>query len=194
MAKAVVFDFDNTLLLLGVNWNQVKADIVRLAKAERIPIDESQHIILLSNLLSGSPRMKAGIDGLYLKYEQQAILAGNYRIFPEMLALVRGLKAAGYSLGIASGNHTMSIRELLSGLGLLDCFAVVCGRDMVKNNKPAADQVHFVLGKLGIAPEDALFVGDSVNDEAAAKSSGVAFFKVTNPKADAERLSSILNI
>jgi len=192
MAKAVIFDFDNTLMLLGVNWNRVKADIVRLAKAERVPIDEGQHIIFLSNLLSDTPARKDAIDGLYLKYEGECIRQRRYTAFPEMLSLVRRLKAAGYSLAIASGNHTISIMELLSESGLLDCFTAVCGRDLVKNNKPAADQVYFVLGKLGIAPEDALFVGDSVNDEAAARESGVRFFKVADHTADAERLGKLL--
>lgn len=192
MAKAVIFDFDNTLMLLGVNWNSVKADIVRLAEAKRIRVDEREHIIVLSNLLSEDHVMKGAIDSLYLKYEEECIRQRRYTAFPEMLALVRDLAAAGYALGIASGNHTTSIRELLSESGLLGCFSVICGRDMVKNNKPAAEQVRLVLGKLAIAPEDALFVGDSVNDQAAAKSSRVAFFKVTDPQNDAMKLRKLL--
>lgn len=192
MAKAVIFDFDNTLLLLNVRWDLVKADIVRLAKSGGADIDENMHIIPLTNLLSGTAERKSAIDRIYLAYEEKCVRRKDYRLFPDMLSLARELKAEGCRTAIASGNHTITLRAVLAEIGMLDAFDVICGRDMVARNKPAPDQVHLVLEKLGIGPGDALFVGDSANDEAAARDSGVAFFRVKDPKADAARLRAML--
>ena len=193
MPGLVIFDFDDTILHLDVRWDAVRNDVIALARKDGEAANPKQHLVPLGNWLSGAPHRKNAIDGIYLRHEAECIGRKGYVVFPKMLALAKELKAGGRKLAIASGNHTENISRILAELGETGLFSVVCGRDLVRHNKPAPDQIFFVLEKTGSNPEDALFVGDSPNDAAAAKAAGVSHFHVRpNDESDIKRLRELL--
>ncbi len=61
--------------------------------------------------------------------------------------------------------------------------AVVVGRSAERRPKPAPDPILAALGVLGAEPSEAVMVGDSEVDEAAARSAGVRFVGLTNGRA-----------
>ncbi len=193
--KLVIFDFDDTVVRLGIDWHAVKAEVLALVRREGIAVDDGQHLVPLGNRLSDDARLKAEIDRIYLKYELGCADRRAYTVFPEVLALVKELKARGMLLAIASGNHTDSIKTILAQLGLLDQFDFVCGRDSVPRNKPSPDQLELILRKLGAPRDEVLFVGDSVNDEDAAAAAGLTFFRFDKgPKKDVPGLRGKLGL
>ncbi len=193
MPRLVIFDFDDTLLHLNVQWDAVRNDVVALAREKSVAVDPRQHLVPMGNLLSDTPACKKAIDAIYLKREAACIDKKNYVVFPKMLALARELKAKGFLLAIASGNHTKNIKRILAELNAPDLFAVACGRELIRHNKPAPDQLLLILGKTGVEKKDAIFVGDSVNDAAAAKAAGIAHFHVRpNDEDDIGRLRKLL--
>ena len=178
MPRLVIFDFDDTLLHMNVRWDAVRNDVVALACRDGLVVDPQQHLVSLGNALSDEPIRKKEIDGIYMKHEFACIDAENYVVFPKMLALAKELKAGGIVLAVASGNRSDSINRILAGLGEKGLFTLVCGREMVKHNKPAPDQLLMILAKTGLDKADAIFVGDSVYDAGAAKAAGVRHFHV----------------
>ncbi len=178
MHRLVIFDFDDTLLHLGVDWGAVRNDVLALARKEGVAVGPGQHLVPMGNALSGTPARKKAIDGIYLKHEMECIGKKDYVVFPKMLELAKELKARGRTLAIASGNHTLSISRILSEIGETKLFDFVCGRDAVGHNKPAPDQITLILRRSGMDAKDAIFAGDSINDTAAAKAAGVLHFHV----------------
>jgi phosphoglycolate phosphatase len=178
MPHLAIFDFDDTILILGIDWGEVKDEVAALAGRAGIKADKAEHLVPLGNRLSAGPEMKKAIDEIYLKYEKECAEMKRYAMIPEMVALIKGLRAKGVQLAIASGNHTESIRLILPKIGLEGCFDFICGRDSVERNKPAPDQLELILRELGAARADAIFIGDSINDENAAKAAGIRFFRL----------------
>jgi phosphoglycolate phosphatase len=63
-------------------------------------------------------------------------------------------------------------RAASGALDIAKYFTVVIGGDDVQNKKPHPEPLLLVAEKLGLAPAELLFVGDSRNDIQAAKAAG----------------------
>ncbi|MFH0884754.1 MAG: HAD-IA family hydrolase [Candidatus Micrarchaeota archaeon] len=193
--RLVIFDFDDTLLHLDVDWKAVKADIVKLAREAGVKVDESQNLVPLGNRLSAHHGLKDKVDGIYLKHETICAERRAYTPFSQILDIARELKVKGLKTGIASGNHTDSIKRILSDLGILDSFDVICGRDAVARSKPAPDQLLLIMEKTGVKMGEVIFVGDSMHDRLSAKAAGIYLFLVhPNSSYDATRLRHELGL
>lgn len=195
MFELVIFDFDDTILILDIDWGKVKEKVVALAEKAGIKVDRSEHLVPLGNKLSTDPKMKKAIDRIYLKFEKDCAINKRYTTLPAMVALVKKLREKGIKLAIASGNHTESIKLILPQIGLDGCFDFICGRDSVERNKPAPDQIKLILRQLLMTRENTIFIGDSMNDENAAKAAGVHFFRLDKgPEKDINRLREVLGL
>jgi putative hydrolase of the HAD superfamily len=96
--------------------------------------------------------------------------AGDRRTAP---ALAR-LRRAGARLGVVS-NSDGRVREALAAAGLLDAFDVVVDSAEAGVEKPDPRIFHLALEPLGIAPAEALHVGDVREvDVAGARRAGLA--------------------
>ncbi len=193
--RLVVFDFDNTLVRLDVDWKAAKADIVALARENGIGVDQGQNIVPLSNRLSAHHGLKAEVDAIYRRHEMECAQSRSYSPLPRIIAIAKELKAKGVKTAIASGNHTDSIKRILSEMGEAGTFDFVCGRDAAERSKPAPDQLLLLIGKAGARKEDVLFVGDSSHDVNSAKAAGVFLFLVRPDSSfDAARLRHLLGL
>lgn len=87
--------------------------------------------------------------------------------------VVRWLHDRGIKVGLASStNYDTVIREMKE-VGLIDCFDVIIGGDMVENSKPCPDIYRKASEKLGVRPENTLAVEDSLNGIRSAYSAGM---------------------
>jgi HAD superfamily hydrolase (TIGR01509 family) len=94
--------------------------------------------------------------------------------FPGMQSFVLGLRASGLRLGVLSDYPPAA---KLAALGVGDLFdAVLCAQaPEVGVFKPNPRGILVLLERLGVAPSEALYVGDRVEvDAAAARAAGVA--------------------
>jgi putative hydrolase of the HAD superfamily len=90
---------------------------------------------------------------------------------PEALA---DLRARGLALAVVS-NWDVSLHERLAELGLRFHFdAVICSAE-VGVGKPAPRIFETALARLRVAPDRALHVGDSPEDEEGARAAGLSF-------------------
>ncbi|HBG06966.1 MAG TPA: HAD family hydrolase, partial [Geobacter sp.] len=72
-------------------------------------------------------------------------------------------------------NRASSMESLLESFGLEGFFSCVMTAGRVRNPKPHPEPLLKVLEHYGIAPGEALFVGDSDVDRQAAQGAGVPF-------------------
>ena len=77
-------------------------------------------------------------------------------------------------------NRSTSMETVLASFDLAGYFSCVMTANQVDNPKPHPDPLYKVLEQLGIAPAEALFVGDSEVDYLAASAAGVPFIAYKN--------------
>lgn len=105
------------------------------------------------------------------------VAAGRVRLRPGVARLIGEARVAGLRLAIATtttpDNVTALLRHTL-GEEALRWFEVIGAGDVVAAKKPAPDIYHWVLDRMGLAPEQALALEDSANGLAAARAAGLA--------------------
>lgn len=95
------------------------------------------------------------------------------RPFEGVAALLDQLRARGVQTAIWTGRDRVSCEWLLREHGLTKRFAtVVCGDDL-PTHKPAPEGLREILRRLGVKPEEALFVGDADVDVLGGTACGV---------------------
>lgn len=95
------------------------------------------------------------------------------RPYPGVLDAVRQLHAAGRRLGIVTSKKHDGAERGLRHCGFDGLFSVVVGADDVQRHKPDPEPVLHALARLGVAPADAVFVGDSPHDLVAGRAASV---------------------
>lgn len=94
------------------------------------------------------------------------------RAFPGALEAVRSLAADGHPMGIVTAKIEQGAYRTLRHTGLLPYVQAVVGADSCANAKPHPEPVLLALTRLGYPPSEAVLVGDSPHDVAAAKAAG----------------------
>jgi phosphoglycolate phosphatase len=82
------------------------------------------------------------------------------------------LKAAGYQLGCVTNKVAQFTLPLLSDLGVYDYFKIVISGDTLAQKKPDPAPLLHAAQYFGVAPAEALMIGDSVSDVKAARAAG----------------------
>ncbi len=176
--KLVIFDFDDTIGHLSVQWSDVKRELVGWAQANGKAVNPKDHIIVISNKLSEEPDGKQEVVDVFNKYESECVRNETYLMFPSMVKLLREVKQAGYRVAIATGNNVKTVSDILEKEGLRDLVEFVCGMDMVRLSKPDPETLDVILKQLGVDRKDAVFIGNSKFDVMAGKAAGVKTIKI----------------
>ena len=103
--------------------------------------------------------------------------------------LVRRLEARGHPIGIVTSKGNELAHRGLAWVGLAAHVDVVIGADSVARHKPHPEPVLAALSALGVAPADAVFVGDSPHDIESGRAAGVRTIGVAWGAFDASGLA-----
>jgi pyrophosphatase PpaX len=174
--RIVLFDLDGTLIDSGPIILASMQHAVRTVLGREIPPEElgttigGQGIVAQMNAIDVDhaeallEAYKEHNDGLHETLEA----------FDELLALLPQLKAQGRKLGIVTAKRHRTVRLALDRFpALADNFDIVVAHEDTERHKPDPDPVLLAVEKLGAAPEEAVYVGDSPFDIGAAKAAGV---------------------
>lgn len=128
------------------------------------------------------------IQNIYKPYYAAhcAVKTGEY---DGISAMVRRLREQGIKVAVVSNKPDPAVQDLAADY-FPDLFDSVLGEQPQIRRKPAPDMVQKALADLGIAPEDAVYVGDSEIDILTAKNSGLDCISVTWGFRPAEFLKS----
>jgi pyrophosphatase PpaX len=94
------------------------------------------------------------------------------RPFPGATETVAELERRGYGLAIVTSKRRRMAMRGMELCGLVSHFDLVVTPEDVTEAKPHPEPVLFALEKLGVAPHEALFIGDSPHDVAAGRAAG----------------------
>jgi len=88
----------------------------------------------------------------------------------EVLETLRGM---GFKLGMVSNGSAKEIPLYLRGGDLEGYFSAVITADHVKRPKPFPDPLFKATSQLGVAPDRAMYVGDTILDALSARAAGM---------------------
>ncbi len=82
------------------------------------------------------------------------------------------LKGRGYRLGCVTNKAARFTEPLLQDLGVSEAFELIISGDTLPEKKPSPVPLLHAAEYFGVAPEQALMIGDSVSDVKAARAAG----------------------
>jgi phosphoglycolate phosphatase len=177
--RAVLIDLDGTLL-------DTAPDLARAANRmlAELGLPPRPTEVVATYIGKGVPvlvrRALGGEEALYEKalplFERYyAEESGRASVpFPGAREGMERMRALGLRLACVTNKPERFARDLLAGFAF---DALVCG-DHVERKKPDPEAVLLACERLGVAPGEAVFIGDSQNDVEAARGAGCAIWCV----------------
>ncbi len=101
------------------------------------------------------------------------------RLYPGIREGLDWLKGNRYRLGCVTNKAAQFTEPLLRDLGVRDDFEIVISGDTLPRNKPDPLPLLHAAAHFGVAPAEALMIGDSVSDVKAARAAGFRIFCMT---------------
>ena len=137
---------------------------------------------VLANLFPDPEALKAAFE--FRKKMSYWPFIKDMKIEPGLKSLLKKIRPK-YKTAVAT-NRSDTMRGVLMEHGLERCFDIVVSALDVKNPKPHPDLLLKILEHFGIKPSQAIYVGDSVLDEMAAKAAGVPLVAYNNKDLSAD--------
>ena len=194
MNNAVIFDLDGTLLnTLGDLTAAVNHALVAHgfpthteAQVRTFVGDGVRELIARACPPDADEDTRQSVLAAYLPYyaAHNADLTVPY---DGILDLLAGLRAAGYRLAVVSNKHDAGVQTLCARF-FGEYLDVVVGADGTRPLKPAPDGLLYAMERLGVAPDNVWYVGDSAQDVMTAHAAGVKCVAVTWGFQDEPRL------
>lgn len=100
------------------------------------------------------------------------------KVLPGVETLLENLTKASIKISIATTDLSSRAILAMESLKLKHYFVDIVGSDLVKNAKPSADLVEYILEKYALSKEEVLVVGDSMADFGMAKNVDCKFLAV----------------
>lgn len=181
--RAVLFDLDGTLidsapdLHASINILLMRRGLGPLALPDVVSMigNGVKKLVERAFIAVGHP---LDADELDLEYEAMVgIYADHLTVLtvltPGVREIVEELHAQGVLMGVVTNKPQMPTEAILDHFGLSPYLDAVIGGDSGVEKKPAPDMIFAALDRLGLRPEDAVLVGDSVADVGSARAAGI---------------------
>ena len=178
MNPAILFDLDGTLIdSIELILNSARHAFVDFGG--RAPTDEEWRAGIGRPLHTVLREYAAGDDAeadrLFKRYREYQLEHHDRLIRPYdgIVETVQWLSHAGHPMALVTSKSDWMAEKALVHVGLDRLIPTIVGCDTCVNHKPHPEPVERALALLGVAAEDALFVGDSPHDVESGRSAGV---------------------
>jgi HAD superfamily hydrolase (TIGR01549 family) len=179
--EAVIFDLDGTLAHFNLDFKTLRSEarsyLMRIGvPASVLNVNESIFEMLTKTEIfvknSGKPaeafkEIRSQVMVIAEKYEMEAALTTS--LMPGASETLKELKRMKLKIGLCTSSSEKAANYILQRFKVEDFFQIVVARDRVKYVKPHTEQFEVALKALGISPQTAVIVGDSVVDMQSAK-------------------------
>lgn len=110
--------------------------------------------------------------------------------FDGMPELVRRLRSEGFKVAVTTSKPTEFTRRILANFGLENDFDLISGAEFDGTRSKKWEVIDYALEHFGIAPDEAILVGDRKYDVIGAKKCGVSCVGVRFGYAEPDELES----
>src|ERR671920_2003533 len=174
LIMVVILDIDGTLMdtnYLHIEaWEQAFEEVGERLPRSRIhnEVGKGSDKLIPEFVEDGKAQRVSELHGEYY-----ANLQERGHPLPGAKELIASLVDRGYEVWLATSAEPEELEHHMQELGAEGSIAGVVSSDEAEESKPAPDIFGLALERAGVAPEDAVVVGDSIWDIEAAKEAGV---------------------
>lgn len=184
----IVFDLDGTLvesapdLLSALNHTLQNADapVVQLSDIREMIGHGAKAMIRKGFELHKLPLAEEQLEkhwATFLNFYKANIAVGSY-VYEGAFDALETLRRKGAILAVCTNKTQALAEEVLTQLNLIDYFSAVVGADSVPMKKPDGDHIIQTVRRVGGCSQQAIMIGDSRTDEAAAYNAQLPFLFV----------------
>jgi phosphoglycolate phosphatase len=201
-ARAVLIDLDGTLMDtapdLAAAANAMRADfgLPPLPVARIAAFVGKGAEVLVHRALADDPAGRAsdadftrGRQAFYAHYH--AVNGRHALLFDGVPQALQLLHAAGLRLACVTNKPREFTLPLLAAMKVADDFSAVVAGDEVAEKKPHPALLLEACARLGVAPAQALMIGDSINDALAAHAAGMPVVLVRTGYNEGESVDTL---
>ncbi|WP_395699666.1 phosphoglycolate phosphatase [Aquabacterium sp.] len=177
---AVLFDLDGTLIDSAPDLAGAANDLRAEHQLPPLPYERLRPMVgagargmvgVAFGVAPGDDRFEPLRDAFLARYA--ARLLRQTRVFEQIEPVLRSLSAAALPWGIVTNKAMRYAEPVVRGLGLHERSAVLIAGDSTPHAKPHPAPLLEAARRLGIAPEQCLYVGDDLRDVQAGRSAGM---------------------
>lgn len=191
LIRGIIFDFDGTLIdsyeAIAESLNHVRRsyglDPLGLEEVKGLVGHGLEHLIQNS---VGGDRVVEGVQRFRQCYA--GICEQKTRILPQVKETLEELDRRGYQMAIATNKPSYFARDILRSLEMEHLFAEVLGPNDVERPKPDPEMLEIIMARVGLSPEEVVYVGDMLLDIEVAQRAGVAVYAVPTGSASRQAL------
>ncbi|MEM5878546.1 MAG: HAD family phosphatase [Candidatus Aenigmatarchaeota archaeon] len=200
MFKAVIFDFDGTLVESEeMHCTSLSNSIKQLKGLDITP----KQIGLLAGM-TYQEKVKRLIKGI--KEDEAEKIAkhayDNYlstyskriKLRDKAAGYIKFLHQKGLKIGLYSPNKKQYLKDVLARFDILKYFDIVVGREDVKKPKPDPEGYILAAERLNVKPEECLVFEDTPTGFEAAKAAGMKVIVLENPYLNKPKYPGALKI
>lgn len=190
MLKAIVFDMDNTLLMLNVDWTGLTEEIdVDYFNGKYPYLTPHKFFVAYFSRLLKQLTKKKQIEVRRRRLQVESDGVATETCFPYRHVLLDLSKR--YKLGVVSGNYRPTVLSALSKCGLRRMMKVIVSIDDSPISKPSPEPLFMALRKLKVRPNEAVYVGDHPDDIRAGMAAGMKTIGVASSDFAFRRLAAV---
>ena len=186
--RAVLFDLDGTLLdTIGDLADAANLMLAELGRLQR-PQDEIHSFVGkgIPNLVrrcmtEGTSATEAEIEAAVEVFRSHYAVVNGRRttIYPGIEEVLRTFTARAIPLAVVTNKAEAFTLPLLERMGIAGYFDTVVSGDTLPVKKPDPAMLRLACERLGVAPAEALMIGDSANDALSAQGAGMPVLLVS---------------
>lgn len=181
--KGILIDLDETLLVLGVDWEALKKAFTDLYESTYhipLPVKGFMEIFGYIKQKHGEAALKPYIE-LQRKYEFEAINSPKtvpLWLIKEGLSILRSIIPAFTIMAVISNNFHETISKVLERFSIKFRFQYIIGRDDVKEAKPNPEGLLRVIKMFSLPPNECIYIGNHETDALAAKGANIPYLDI----------------
>ncbi|MEE9291869.1 MAG: HAD-IA family hydrolase [Acidobacteriota bacterium] len=191
MIRGIIFDFDGTIV---DSYGAITESLNHVRTAHKLPpIDPEKVKSMVGHGLEkligeaiGPERVSEGVKLFREQYAQ--VCEERTTVLPQVKETLESLDGRGYQMGIASNKPSYFVRDIIKALEMAHLFAEVVGPNDVTNPKPDPEMLEIIMMRIGLGPDEVVYVGDMLLDIEVARRGGVPIYAVPTGSATREAL------
>ncbi len=191
LIRGIIFDFDGTLIdsyeAIAESLNHVRSSysLPAFTMAEVKPMVGHG----LERLIERAVGVERVEEGVRLFRQSYATLCERKTsILPQVKETLDTLDRRGYQMAIASNKPSYFARDILKALEIEHLFVEVLGPNDVERPKPDPEMLEIIIMRIGLSPEEIVYVGDMPLDVEAGRRAGVAVYALPTGSASRDEL------
>lgn len=168
MIKAILFDLDGTLIdspkliMKSFEESLLEHNNYQPTELEMTSILGSTLTLAFNKYANDEDHLKRLINTfIKISNENNLIMLNPYKNASNVIQYLRDQK---YLVGIVTSNNKQNVLSILKNHDMDHLFDCIITNEDSKIHKPNAEPIRLALNKLGVLPNEAIYIGDHEND------------------------------